>query len=250
MNISNLIDNNIIGNNVIISTHTYKSFIKKFIYYITQKEVGIDIINIINKNGNCDIIIKYKNNNEEKLNISKSEIKEFYGLKIKDICEDLIIFFKDDNLYNYKLQKILITIKDYLIENLEIIIKQFFSGNIIMYIKKLVTGFLNSDKIKKYFINLILKFINSINENYCLNLLNDSIKKKIIISMLPIIITRGIDSVDNVHFLVNIIIKVIKKYLVNLKLEEVFQYKIFIIKFIKFISSTLGNLKIKNFIIS
>ena len=48
----------------------------------------------------------------------------------------------------------------------------------------------------------------------------------------------------------DIIIKVVEKYLTDIKLEKIFEYKIYIIKLIQLITEILGNFEIKDFILS
>ena len=248
MNITNL--NNILDSHKENYTNSYKTVLKKIVTYVIKSDYIVDTINIVNKNNNLNIEILYDNSAKKELYINKFELKNLYEIKIKDICNDLIEFFKDDNLYNYKLQKILIKIQKYLLKNVTSITKKIFSEKIIKNIKLFLAKLLNSDKIKKVFIKLILLFISEINEKYCFKLLNDDIKKQIILSMLPIIIEKGINSIDNIQYFMDIIIKVVEKYLTDIKLEKIFEYKIYIIKLIQLITEILGNFEIKDFILS
>ena len=71
-------------------------------------------------------------------------------LDYKDICNDLIDFFKDNNLYNYKLQKILIKIQKYLLNNIESIIKEKSVHDGIVLIKNKFLSVLNDYGINSY----------------------------------------------------------------------------------------------------
>ena len=108
MNITNL--NNILDSHKENYTNSYKTVLKKIVTYVIKSDYIVDTINIVNKNNNLNIEILYDNSAKKELYINKFELKNLYEIKIKDICNDLIEFFKDDNLYNYKLQKILIKI--------------------------------------------------------------------------------------------------------------------------------------------